>query len=84
MKAEDFLLEDYKLKVGYYTGHLSRMWTRFNFLLTIDSALFDLFATGDFNRSICTLFLVVGIVLSALWCVFGGFDIFLHVFIQAI
>ncbi len=30
-----FLLEDYKLKVGYLTAHLTRMWTRFNFFVTI-------------------------------------------------
>jgi hypothetical protein len=61
MKKEDFLLEDYKLKVEYYAGHLSRMWTRFNFLLTIDSALFGLFATRE-NPTQATQqkFLVIG------------------------
>jgi hypothetical protein len=75
MKIEDFLLEDYKLKVEYYAGHLSRMWTRFNFLLTINSALFGLYLTKDFVRSPCWLLPIIGIVLSALWGGFGTLDI---------
>jgi hypothetical protein len=76
MKTFNFLLEDYKLKVEYYAGHLSRMWTRFNFLLTIDSALFGLFATGQVTLSPCWLFPVIGMALSVLWGVFGAFDLF--------
>jgi hypothetical protein len=75
MKTEDFLLDDYKLKVEYYTGHLSRMWTRFNFLLTIDSALLGLFAAGDVAPAICPLLPFVGMTLSTLWCVFSAFDL---------
>jgi hypothetical protein len=72
----DFLLEDYKLKVEYFSNHLSRMWTRFNFLLTIDSALFALFATRE-NLSSTTrlLFIFTGLVLSVLWFFIGGLDI---------
>jgi hypothetical protein len=34
-----FLLEDYKIKVEYLNQHFQRMWTRFNFMLSIESAL---------------------------------------------
>jgi len=76
MKTEDFLLEDYRLKVQYFSSHLSRMWTRFNFLLTIDSALFALFATRE-NLAPTTrlLFILPGLVLSVLWSLFGVLDI---------
>jgi hypothetical protein len=76
MKKEDFLLEDYKLKVEYYAGHLSRMWTRFNFLLTINSALFGLFATREpLAQGARREFLLIGLVLSVAWLVFGVLDI---------
>ena len=74
MKTEDFLLEDYKLKVEYFTGHLSRMWTRFNFFLTIEAALLGL-ASRELARSTCHPLLLIGILLSVLWCVLGGVDL---------
>ncbi len=71
MKTEDFLLEDYRLKVEYFSSHLSRMWTRFNFLLTIDSALFALYATREkLEPDTRLLFLLTGLVLSVLWSYF--------------
>jgi hypothetical protein len=74
MKTEDFLLEDYKLKVEYYTGHLSRMWTRFNFFLTIEAALLGL-ASRELTRSTCHPLLLIGILLRVLWGVLGGLDL---------
>jgi hypothetical protein len=75
---EDFLLEDYRLKVEYFSSHLSRMWTRFNFLLTIDSALFALYATREkLEPDTRLLFLLTGLVLSVLWSYFGVLDIFI-------
>jgi hypothetical protein len=74
----DFLLEDYRLKVEYFSSHLSRMWTRFNFLLTIDSALFALYATREnLEPDTRLLFLLTGLVLSVLWSYFGVLDIFI-------
>jgi hypothetical protein len=76
MQREDFLLEDYKLKVEYYASHLSRMWTGFNFLLTIDAGLFGLFATQRVLAPATRQeFLVIGLVLSVAWLVFGVLDI---------
>ena len=45
LTPEDFLLEDYKQKISCLTAHLAGMWTRFNFFVTIESAL----ALSGFN-----------------------------------
>jgi hypothetical protein len=77
-KSEDFFLEDYRLKVEYFAGHLSRMWTRFNFLLTVDSALFALFATREsLDPDTRLLFILAGLALSVLWTFFGVLDFFI-------
>jgi hypothetical protein len=39
MEPEMILIEDYRQKITYLTGHTTRMWTRFNFFVTIESAL---------------------------------------------
>jgi uncharacterized MnhB-related membrane protein len=76
MNTEEFLLEDYKLKVQYLTAHFSRMWTRFNFFLTINSALFAFSVQRD-TIDYVWLFASAGILLSALWYVFGAADNYL-------
>jgi hypothetical protein len=76
MNAEDFLLRDYELKVQYLTNHLSRMWTRFNFFLTINSALFA-FSVQEDAAAFVSLFVVAGILLSILWYIFGATDNYL-------
>jgi hypothetical protein len=56
------------------------MWTRFNFLLTIDSALFALSVNGVGNTDAAAftpLFVGIGIVLSVLWYWFGATDNYL-------
>jgi hypothetical protein len=71
-----FLLEDYRLKVQYLTDHFSRMWTRFNFFLTINSALFAFSVQKD-TAPFVLLFVVAGLLLSALWYFFGATDNYL-------
>jgi hypothetical protein len=39
VELSSFLLEDYKVKVEYLNQHFQRMWARFNFMLSIESAL---------------------------------------------
>jgi len=39
LPPKDFLIKDYELKIGYLTQHFSRMWTRFNYFVGIESAL---------------------------------------------
>jgi hypothetical protein len=76
MSTEDFLLKDYELKVQYLTNHFSRMWTRFNFFLTINSALFA-FSVQQDTAAFASLFVVAGILLSILWYFFGAADNYL-------
>ena len=38
MKPET-LQKDYEMKVNFYKNHLNRMWTRFNYFITIQTAL---------------------------------------------
>lgn len=71
-------MEDYKLKVSYLNDQFSRMWTRFNFFLTIESGLVagQIFAENskDFNLRDIHLALVF---ISVLWYVFGAQDKYL-------
>jgi len=46
---KDFLLRDYELNVCYLSVHFQRMWTRFNFFVTIESALIG----GKFSLNTC-------------------------------
>jgi hypothetical protein len=39
LTPEDFALEDYKQKINYLTAHFTRMWTRFNYFVAIETAL---------------------------------------------
>lgn len=76
MNRDDFLLRDYELKVRYLTDHYQRMWTRFNFFVTIESALIGgkfIFGGGSFTWQVAFL----GAVLSFFWYVFGAEDRFL-------
>jgi hypothetical protein len=77
MNEEDFLLRDYELKVKYLTDHFQRMWTRFNFFVTIESALIGgrFIFGGEKNHILPLAFL--GTVLSFIWYVFGAEDRFL-------
>jgi hypothetical protein len=73
MASKDFLFEDYKVKVQYLTDHFSRMWIRFNFLLTLNTALFA-FSFQKGTTTFGPLFAGAGIVLCVLWYVFGAND----------
>jgi hypothetical protein len=39
MDVETFLSTDYETKVRYYSEHMHRVWTRFNFFITLQSGL---------------------------------------------
>ena len=74
----NFFMEDYKLKISYLNDQFSRMWTRFNFFLTIESGLVagQVFAkkTDVFNITDIHWALVF---ISLLWYVFGAQDKYL-------
>jgi len=74
--AEPFLVKDYELKVQYLTNHLSRMWTRFNYFVTIESALLGgKVAFGDGKLS--PQLVVLGFFVSVIWYVMGAEDRYL-------
>lgn len=76
MKKDDFLQKDYELKVRYLTDHFSRMWTRFNFFLSIHSALFALSLNNDYSAH-AWLVCAVGLTLALAWYYFGSTDNYL-------
>ena len=76
VEETDFLLKDYELKIRYLSDHLQRMWTRFNFFVTIESALIGgkfLIASNVPSRELA----VAGIILSMLWYFMGAQDRYL-------
>jgi hypothetical protein len=76
VNREEFLVEDYKLRIDYLNAHFGRMWTRFNFFLTLESGLIGFFFVGDSDAMSenTPLFLTAQIVLSLIWWVFGAQD----------
>ena len=71
-----FLTTDYQLKVDYLKGHLSRLWLRFNYFLSIELALFGLlgfllFKQESPNVAACIFPIAIGIAVSVLWCFIG-------------
>jgi hypothetical protein len=76
MKLEEFLEKDYHLKVSYLNAHFSRMWTRFNFFLTIQSALLGLsFHQG--GAPYAGYLAGAGLVLALAWYLFAATDNYL-------
>jgi hypothetical protein len=77
MSHDDFLVEDYKLKLGYLTSQFDRLWTRFNYFLTVEMALFGFMGYLVFDKSnIRSVPFVgsIGLTVSALWYVIGAED----------
>ncbi len=79
--ALSFLQRDYELKIKYLSDHFSRMWTRFNFFLVLESGLsaalwlwfkeMGLFAQGS------SALAWMGLVTSLCWYVMGAEDHYL-------
>jgi len=70
-----FLVEDYRQKVQYLKDHFVRIWTRFNFFLTLQSALIG--ATIISIEKYQWRVPAFGIFISALWYVAGAQDRYL-------
>jgi hypothetical protein len=76
LPPKDFLIADYELKIQYLTDHFSRMWTRFNYFIGIESALIGgklIFGGEKLSRGVA----IVGAVVSLIWYVMGAEDHFL-------
>jgi len=76
MKPEEFLLKDYELKVRFLSDHFQRMWQRFNFFLTLETALVGgkVLIKGD---QLSTELAVAGGFVAITWYVFGAEDRYL-------
>lgn len=71
----DFLTEDYWQKVQYLKDHFTRLWNRFNYFLTIQSALFGATVLSpDKYRWWVPVFAAL---VCALWYIFGAQDRYL-------
>jgi hypothetical protein len=71
-----FLVKDYELRIDYLNAHFGRMWTRFNFFLTLQSGLIAFMFIGnkvDFSANL-PLFLLAEVTLSIIWWIFGAQD----------
>jgi hypothetical protein len=73
--THDILFEDYKLKLTYLTAQYDRMWTRFNFFLGTELAIFGFLGYLTFDVKLPTrLPIFVGLAVSALWYIIGAQD----------
>ncbi len=76
-KQVEFLFEAYKLRAQLYSEHTGRMWSRFNYLLTGNVALFGFFFSvflDDKSLTGIILFPLVGMIISIIWFVLGAQD----------
>jgi hypothetical protein len=74
MDRKEFLVRDYEVKADYLSGHQQRLLTRFNFFVTLETALFGsefIFGEGGVPRREVA---VVGIFLSIVWLLVGVDD----------
>jgi hypothetical protein len=71
-----FLLKDYELKIAYLTNHFTRLWTRFNYFVSLQTALFTgkiLLPTSEPPWA----FPLMGLGLSLGWYIVGAEDRYL-------
>ena len=77
MSADDFVVEDYKLALGYLQGQFGRLWQRFNFFLTVQLALFGFLGWLVFDKAIeraAPLVCAMGVFVSVLWYIVAAQD----------
>lgn len=76
LEPDSFLKDDYKYRIDYLTSHLGRMWTRFNFFVTLEAALLGgrVLLVGDKPTPMVG---VAGVILSVVWYLMGAQDRFL-------
>jgi hypothetical protein len=74
---KQFWLEDYKFRVQYLVDQFSRMWARFNFFLTIESAAFGAFFFAQDRLTTPKQVPLYGFLLSIVWYIFGAEDRYL-------
>ena len=79
MDATDFSVKDYELKIRYLTDHLSRMWNRFNYMLSIQTAIAGgkFFLNTETTESVS--FGIMGLLFAIIWYALGAQDRYLFV-----
>jgi hypothetical protein len=72
----DFLLEDYKLKIGYLTAQFGRMWNRFQYFIVFEGVLSTVFFgfIKERRNADAGWVAVTGATVAACWYVFGAQD----------
>lgn len=78
---KDFHKEHYYKKVDYLKDHFSRTWTRFNFFLSVETALIGgkVFIQNERKVDIQFhwQFALIGLIVSVVWYVMGAQDKYL-------
>ena len=76
-----FLQKDYELKINYLSAHFTRMWTRFNFFLVLESglsaALWGWAKDKETFSGGASAFAWIGLITSICWYVMGAEDRYL-------
>jgi hypothetical protein len=75
-KFSAFLQKDYELKSVYLTNHFTRMWTRFNYFVAIETGLVGgkfLIPNGVLSKELA----IAATLISAVWYVMGAEDRYL-------
>lgn len=77
MDIKDYLHAEYELKTRFFTDHLGRMWTRFNYFLVTETAIVGgrvvLSPQGQYNKALLWL----GLIISIIWYLMGAQDRYL-------
>jgi hypothetical protein len=77
------LLEEYKIQVQSLANHYTRLWTRFNFFITLHTALLvalvGLFRDRDLSADAIPL-TALGVFMGLIWYVIGAQDRYLVTF----
>src|ERR1044072_5091252 len=80
MTREEFYVEDYKIAVGYLSEQYERLWQRFNFFLTVHTALIGVAGwlyLDEQDTAHEILVAVPGLILGLLWYAVGAQDRYL-------
>jgi hypothetical protein len=73
---DEYLQKEYELRISYLKDHFTRMWTRFNFFLTINTGLLAL-SFGAAPSSHLMLAGVFGLTMCICWNHFAATDNYL-------
>jgi hypothetical protein len=76
MDRDEYVLKDYEIKANYLSGHHQRMWNRFNFFVTIETALFGggFIVSNNVESFAISGLAIVGAVVSLIWLLVGAQD----------